>query len=266
MSQQSEQLVSTTRHGGVATVSLQRPHAKNALDIATKEELLAALREVADDPTVRCVVLSGSGDTFSVGQDLKEHIALIDADPAQVWRTVREHYNPIVELIAGMDKPVIAAVNGMAAGAGASFAFAADLRYVADTAGFTLAFAGVALSCDSGASWSLPRLIGLAKAKELMLLGGRVDAAQALEMGLATEVVAAADLSDHVARIASALADGPTLAFASIRQAITYAASEPLDASLAREAELMDLTGNSEDHQSAVRAFLGKEKPHFSGR
>lgn len=265
MSQSPEHVVSTTRLNGVATVAVQRPQAKNALDIATKDALLAALHDVAQDPGVRCVVLTGSGDAFSVGQDLKEHITLVEADPEQVWRTVREHYNPIVQLIAGMDKPVVAAVNGMAAGAGASFAFAADLRYMADTAGFTLAFAGVALSCDSGASWSLPRLVGTAKAKELMLLGGRVDAAEALRLGLATEVVPAADLEEHVAQVAARLAEGPTMAFASIRRAVAFSASEPLEASLEHEADLMDLTGNSSDHKAAVTSFLSKQAPTFSG-
>ncbi|CAN5425574.1 enoyl-CoA hydratase-related protein [soil metagenome] len=265
MSRSPDLPVSTTRAGAVATIAMQRPEAKNALDIATKEALLTALRDVAGDPEVRCVVLTGSGDSFSVGQDLKEHITLINADPAQVWRTVREHYNPIVELIVGMDKPVIAAVNGMAAGAGASFAFAADLRYVADTAGFTLAFAGVALSCDSGASWFLPRLVGIAKTKELMMLGGRLDAEQARELGLATQVLPEADLEAHVATVAARLAQGPTLAFAAIRQAVAFSASEALAPSLAHEADLMDLTGNSQDHKVAVTAFLSKEQPKFSG-
>ncbi len=266
MTDSPDQVVSTTYSGAVATIRMQRPEAKNALDIATKEALLAALTGVAGDADVRCVVLTGSGDSFSVGQDLKEHIALINAEPAQVWRTVREHYNPIVELIAGMDKPVIASVNGIAAGAGASFAFAADLRYVADTAGFTLAFAGVALSCDSGASWSLPRLIGVAKTKELMLLGGRVSAERAREWGLATQVLPAADLESHVAEVASLLAQGPTLAFAAIRRAIAFSAAEPLGPALEHEADLMDLTGNSADHQAAVTSFLSKRPPTFLGR
>src|SRR5690606_12971625 len=131
-----------------------------------KEELLSALRGVAADPAVRCVVLTGSGRAFCVGQDLKEHVRLLAEDPGQLWTTVAEHYNPVVELIATMDKPVVAAVNGVAAGAGAAFALAADLRYVAESAGFNLAFTGIALSCDSGTSWSLPRLVGPARAKE----------------------------------------------------------------------------------------------------
>ena len=154
---------------GVATVTLNRPEAMNALDNATKDLLLATLRRVADDPEARCVVLTGTGRAFCVGQDLREHIGLLSAQDDSLWSTVPEHYNPIVELLATMNKPVIAAINGVAAGAGASFAFAADLRVIVDTGGFNLAFAGIALSCDSGASWTLPRLIGIAKAKELLM-------------------------------------------------------------------------------------------------
>ena len=252
--------------GAVATVALARPGGMNALDIATKESLLHALRGVAADPAVRCVVLTGDGAAFSVGQDLKEHASLLRESPGDVWRTVREHYNPIVELIDGMDKPVVAAVGGVAAGAGASFAFAADLRYLSDTAGFTLAFAGVALSCDSGASWTLPRLIGTAKAKEVMMLGGSIDAAEAWRLGLATEVVPAAELASRVAEVAEALAAGPTLALGAIRRAVSFSAAAPLAQALEHEAELMDRTGSSSDHTAAVTAFLAKETPTFQGR
>ncbi len=263
--QSSPEPVSVAREGGVATVRLERPAAMNALDVATKEALLASLTGVAADPQVRCVVLTGSGDAFSVGQDLKEHVGLLTEHPEQVWRTVREHYNPIVQLLAEMDKPVIAAVNGVAAGAGASFAFAADLRYLADSAGFTLAFAGVALSCDSGASWTLPRLVGTAKAKELMMLGGRIDAAQALHLGLATEVVPAVDLEARVAAIAQRLACGPTMALGAIRRAVAFSASADLAPSLEHEAELMDRTGSSQDHAAAVASFLAKRPTQFTG-
>lgn len=257
--------VTVTREQGVGVLVLSRPEAMNALDIATKDALLAALREVAGDDDVRCVVLTGSGSSFCVGQDLKEHVHLLAQDPAQVWTTVREHYNPIVELIATMDKPVIAAVNGVAAGAGAAFAFAADLRYVADTAGFNLAFAGVALSCDSGSSWSLPRLVGTARAKELLLLPRTVPAAEAAELGLATEVLPAGQLMTRVQDVARQLAAGPTLAYGAMRRAVAYSAGQPLTEALAHEARLMERTGTSSDHQVAVSAFLAKRRPVFTG-
>lgn len=251
---------------GVATVTLNRPEAMNALDIATKDQLLAVLRQVAQDPDVRCVVLTGTGRAFCVGQDLKEHILLLSSDDQSLWSTVAEHYNPIVQLLSTMNKPVIAAINGVAAGAGASFAFAADLRIIVDTGSFNLAFAGIALSCDSGASWTLPRLIGIARAKELLMFPRTVTAVEALEMGLVNRVVGTEELPAVVAELARALAAGPTLAYGSIRRSVAFSAGHSLGESLAREAEEMAVTGGSKDHATAVEAFIAKEKPAFHGR
>jgi 2-(1,2-epoxy-1,2-dihydrophenyl)acetyl-CoA isomerase len=252
--------------GGVATVTFNRADAMNALDTPTKELLLSTLQRVAEDVDVRVVVLTGTGRAFCVGQDLREHIGLLQSGDESLWQTVPEHYNPIVELIATMNKPVIAALNGVAAGAGAAFAFAADLRVLADTAGYNLAFAGIALSCDSGSSWSLPRLVGTARAKELLLMPRTVRAEEALALGLATRVVPADELVDVVAELAGTLAAGPTLAYGSIRRAVAYSAGHTLAESLAREGEYMSLTGASEDHAAAVSAFLAKESPVFTGR
>ena len=252
--------------GGVATVTFNRAEAMNALDTPTKELLLSTLQRVAEDADVRVVVLTGTGRAFCVGQDLREHIALLQSQDESLWQTVPEHYNPIVELIATMNKPVIAALNGVAAGAGAAFAFAADLRVLADTAGYNLAFAGIALSCDSGSSWSLPRLVGTARAKELLLMPRTVHAEEALALGLATRVVPADELADVVAELAGTLAAGPTLAYGSIRRAVAYSAGHTLTESLAQEGEYMSLTGASEDHAAAVGAFLAKENPVFTGR
>jgi 2-(1,2-epoxy-1,2-dihydrophenyl)acetyl-CoA isomerase len=259
-------VVLETSPQGVATIRLNRPDAMNALDTATKELLLETLEKVADDAEVRCVVLTGTGRAFCVGQDLREHIGLLQSDDESLWRTVPEHYNPIVELLATMNKPVIAAINGVAAGAGASFAFAADFRVMVEGAGLNLAFAGIALSCDSGASWALPRLVGPAKAKELLLLPRTVPAAECLDLGLVTSVVPADGLAAAVGDLASRLASGPTLAYGSIRRAVAHSAGHPLAESLALEGEYMALTGGSEDHRAAVAAFLAKEKPVFTGR
>jgi 2-(1,2-epoxy-1,2-dihydrophenyl)acetyl-CoA isomerase len=252
--------------GGVATVTFNRADAMNALDTPTKELLLSTLQQVADDPAVRVVVLTGTGRAFCVGQDLREHIGLLESRDEALWQTVPQHYNPIVELIATMNKPVIAALNGVAAGAGAAFAFAADLRILSDTAGYNLAFAGIALSCDSGSSWTLPRLVGTARAKELLLMPRTVRAEEALAIGLATRVVPAAELTDVIAEVAGTLASGPTLAYGSIRRAVAYSAGHTLTESLAQEGELMSLTGASEDHAAAVSAFLSKQTPVYTGR
>lgn len=238
----------------------------NALDIATKEALLTTLRQVAEDPAVRCVVLTGSGRAFSVGQDLREHIDLLSNQDSSLWSTVPEHYNPIVELLATMDKPVIAAINGIAAGAGASLAFAADLRIIIDTGGFNLAFAGIALSCDSGSSWTLPRLVGIAKATELLMFPRTIPATEALELGLVNRVVSAEELPTVVGEVARTMAAGPTLAYAAIKRSVAFSAGHTLSESLAQEADQMALTGGSQDHAAAVAAFLAKETPTFQGR
>ena len=253
------------REGAVATVRLNRPEAMNSLDTPTKEALLAALTEVAQDPGVRCVVLTGSGRAFCVGQDLKEHIRLQQDDDPSLWQTVPKHYNPIVELLTTMDKPVVAALNGVAAGAGAAFALAADFRVMVEGAGFNLAFAGIALSCDSGSSWSLQRLVGPARAKELLLLPRTVPADECLSLGLVTRVVATEDLDASVRELATTLAAGPTLAYGAIRNAVAFSAGHGLTESLEREGEYMALTGASADHKAAVAAFLAKEKPTFTG-
>lgn len=251
--------------GGVGTVTFNRPAAMNSLDLAAREALLAALAAVAADPGVRCVVLTGTGRAFCTGQDLRHHAELLRSDSAAVWRTVPDHYNPVATLLATMDKPVVAAVNGVAAGAGAAFAFAADLRIVADTAGFNLAFASVGLSCDSGSSWWLPRLVGVARAKELLLLPRTVGAEEALALGLATRVVPASALAGEVAELAAALAAGPTRAYGAIRRAVAFSAAHPLEESLALEAELMSATGATADHRRAVDGFLSKSRPRFDG-
>jgi 2-(1,2-epoxy-1,2-dihydrophenyl)acetyl-CoA isomerase len=252
---------------GVGTITLNRPEAYNSLNIATKELLLETVRRVADDPAVRCVVLTGTGKAFCTGQDLKEHIELLEnGDSDALFTTVDEHYNPTVTALAGMAKPVIAAVNGVAAGAGASLAFACDLRIVADTAGFNLAFANVALSCDTGASYHLQRLVGRAKAIELLYFPTTVSAADALELGLATKVVPADELATEVGALASRLAAGPTVALGAMRQSVAYAAGHSFEEALQFESAMMTKTGATADHKAAVAAFVAKQKPVFEGR
>jgi 2-(1,2-epoxy-1,2-dihydrophenyl)acetyl-CoA isomerase len=251
---------------GVATVTLQRPDALNALDVALKVALRDTLAALAEDSGVRAVVLTGAGKCFCVGQDLREHADTLAGGAAAAWATVAEHYSPIVEALATMPKPVVAAVNGVAAGAGASFACACDFRVLADTAKLTFAFAGIGLSCDSGTSWSLPRLVGVAKAKELLMLGGVVRPDEALSLGLATSVVPSPEVLSAAQQLAAQLAAGPTVAFGAIKSALALGSSAPLDVALAREAELMELTGTTVDHRDAVASFLGKEQPAFRGR
>lgn len=251
----------------VVTITLDRPEAMNSLDNATKEALLAALARAADDDGVRAVVLTGSGRAFCVGQDLREHagnLAMMPND--EVWSTVTDHYSPIASTIATMAKPVIAAVNGTAAGAGMSIAMVCDWRFAAASASFSTAFSGVGLSCDTGCSWTLPRLVGRGRAMELLLWPRKVDAEEALAIGLVTWVVPDERLAEEAADAARRLAAGPPLAFAAIKQSVRYAATHSLTESLAFEAEAMARTGGSQDHRDAVGAFLAKERPTFHGR
>ncbi len=251
--------------GGVATITLERADAMNALDVATKEQLLVATRRAASDQAVRAVLLTGTGRAFSVGQDLRQHARLLADPDASLWTTVPEHYNPIALTLATMPKPVVAAVNGVAAGAGAAFAMAADIRVVAESAGFNLAFAAIGLSADSGSSWWLPRLVGTARAMDLLLRPRTVPAAEALEIGLATEVVPDAELATRAGEVARTLAAGPTAAYGAIRRAVAYSASHDLAGSLDHEATLMAETGATADHAEAVDAFLSRREPLFDG-
>lgn len=262
----SESPLVVTLNAGTATLRLNRPEHLNALDVASKEALLAALRDVATNHSVRCVVLTGTGRAFCVGQDLREHATLLRDGSDAVLRTVPEHYNPIAQAIHDLDKPVVAAVNGVAAGAGASLAFLADLRLVSASAGFNLAFTGVALSADTGSSWTLPRLVGPTRAMDLLLNPRTISADESLALGLATEVIPDDAFAARVEAVAARLAQGPTVAYAAVRQAVGFSASHDLAESLAFEAEMMERTGATSDHRSAVEAFLAKQLPAYEGR
>ncbi|WP_256107039.1 enoyl-CoA hydratase/isomerase family protein [Streptomyces sp. ODS05-4] len=251
---------------GLATITLNRPEAMNALSIEAKEALRDTLRQAAGDTGVRAVLLTATGRAFCVGQDLKEHMGLLAENAGSVMTTVAEHYNPIVRAIAGMPKPVVAGVNGVAAGAGFGFALAADYRVVADTASFTTAFAGVALTADSGVSWTLPRVVGPGRAADLLFFPRSIPAQEAYELGIANQVVPAGQLAERAVAVARTLAAGPTLAYAALKESLAYGAGRSLDEALDKEGELQMRAGASADHAIAVRAFVAKEKPVYLGR
>ena len=254
------------RADGVATVTLNRPDSMNSLSTGLKEALVDGLDAVARDETVRAVVLTGAGRGFCVGQDLREHVAALESgDPAPL-STVVAHYNPIVQTLTTMPKPVIAAVNGMAAGAGAGFAFACDIRIASNTAGFLIAFANVGLSLDSGVSWTLPRLVGGARASALCLLAEPITAEAALEMGLVSAVVEPDRLLPAAQELAARLAAGPTAAYAAIRESLAFAATATLEETLEHEAQLQTEMGATDDHRNATAAFVAKQRPVFTGR
>ncbi|MEN3583207.1 enoyl-CoA hydratase-related protein [Streptomyces sp. ZYX-F-203] len=256
---------------GLATITLNRPEAMNALNARTKVAFRDAVRAAADDDAVRAVLLTAAGDrAFCVGQDLKEHIGLLtsarrgESDGAMT--TVREHYNPVVRALVEAPKPVVAAVNGVAAGAGLGFALAADHRIVADTASFNTSFAGVALTADSGVSWTLPRVVGPGRATDLLLFPRNVPAEEALRLGIADRVVPAAQLRATAEKVARTLAEGPTVAYAALKESVAYGMTHTLTETLDKEDELQSRAGASEDHAAAVRAFVEKERPRYVGR
>jgi 2-(1,2-epoxy-1,2-dihydrophenyl)acetyl-CoA isomerase len=248
--------------GGVATITLNRPDALNSLEGTLKRELLAALRDAARDSAVRVVLLTGAGRAFCAGQDLKERLQP-DATPLDV--EVRERFNPIVGAIRSMDKPVIAAINGVAAGAGASLAFACDLRIAAETATFVLAFGRIGLVPDSGATWLLPRLVGLGRATELMLLPDPVGAADALRIGLVNRVVPAGELMAAAGAMAAALAAAAPRSLALTKRAIRRSLEATFEESLDYEASLQGIAGRTADHAEGLAAFVEKRPPKFSG-
>ncbi|MEU6364424.1 enoyl-CoA hydratase-related protein [Streptomyces sp. NPDC046931] len=256
---------------GLATITLNRPEAMNAMNVEAKVALRDAAQEAAADSAVRAILLTAAGErAFCVGQDLKEHIGLLQAQEAGsdsgVMSTVHEHYNPIVRALTGAAKPVVAAVNGVAAGAGFGFALAADYRIVADTAAFNTSFAGVALTADSGVSWTLPRVVGPSRAADLLLFPRSISAQQAFEWGIANRLVPQADLRAEAEKTARSLAEGPTLAYAALKESLAHGLSHSLDEALEKEDELQTRAGASEDHRIAVRAFVNKEKPAYLGR
>jgi 2-(1,2-epoxy-1,2-dihydrophenyl)acetyl-CoA isomerase len=247
---------------GIGTITLDRPAALNSLEATLKRDLLGALREAGRDPDVRVVILTGAGRAFCAGQDLKERL---DPDPSPLDVEVRERFNPIVRAIRGLDKPVIAAVNGVAAGAGASLAFACDLRLAAESASFVLAFGRIGLIPDSGATWLLPRLIGLGRATELMLLPDPLTADEALRIGLVSRVVPGATLLDEARSTAGILAAAAPRALALTKRALRRAQEAGFEASLDYEASLQGIAGRTADHAEGLAAFVEKRPPRFTG-
>ena len=258
----SEVTVLVEATDGVATVTLHRPAALNALTVPMKRELLAALRRLERDTAVRAVILTGAGRAFCAGQDLRERL---EPDAAPLGVELRERYNPIIRAMRSLPKPIVGAINGVAAGAGASLAFACDLRIAAEGASFALAFGRVGLVPDSGATWFLPRLVGSARAAEIAMLGDPVPAADALRIGLVSKVVPGDELASEAGAVAARLASGAPRALALTKRVLDSTWDRSLDEALEYEAQLQDLAGRTADHREGMTAFIEKRPPRFTG-
>lgn len=249
---------------GVATLTFHRPEVRNAFNDVMADEVQAALKQAERDEAVRCLVLTGAGAGFCAGQDLA---ALRDRAEAVSFREhLLKTYNPIVLKLRSIEKPVIAAINGAAAGAGWGIALACDLRYAADTAKFRFAFTGIGLAPDSGTSFFLARTLGLSKALELAFTNELVDAPTALSLGLVNKVVPADRLLPATLDLARQLAQAPTRGLGLTKRALNHALTVDLAAALDYEAYLQDIAGRTTDHREGVQAFLEKRPPHFIGK
>jgi 2-(1,2-epoxy-1,2-dihydrophenyl)acetyl-CoA isomerase len=259
-----DQPYETIRHelsDGVATITLNRPESLNALNAVMRAELLAALKAAARDDAVRAVVITGEGRAFCSGADLRG-----GGGERAFRRVLTAEYNPLISAVRELPKPVLAAVNGVAAGAGMSLALACDLVYAADDARFVLAFLRIGLVPDSGLTRTLVRALGRHRAAALIFSGEPLGAAEAQAVGLVNGVVPADQLGAAVRAAAASLASGPTAAIGLAKRAINHAEDALLSESLGLEAALQELAGRTQDHAEGVAAFSEKREPRFIGR
>jgi 2-(1,2-epoxy-1,2-dihydrophenyl)acetyl-CoA isomerase len=247
---------------GVATVTLDRPDALNALTVPLKEGLVETFRGFASDDAVRAVVLTGAGRAFCAGQDLHERL---QPDALPLADEIRARYNPLIRAMRALPKPIVAAVNGVAAGAGASLAFACDIRIAAEDASFLLAFGRVGLIPDSGATWLLPRLIGGAKAAELALTTDPLSAADAERLGLVARVLPAAELLPQAHALAERLAAAAPVALALTKEALERSWTSSFEEQLELEADLQGRAVSTADHEEGIAAFIERRRPSFRG-
>jgi len=254
------------RRDGVMSIALNRPDVLNSFNGRMADELIAALRKAAEDTGVRAVLLTGSGRAFCAGQDLAAVLPAAGQPTPDLGDVVARQYNPIIRGIRTIEKPVICAVNGVAAGAGANLAFACDIVVAAEDATFIQSFARVGLIPDSGGTFILPRIIGLQRAAALTMLGEKLSALRAKEWGLVHDVVPGAVLADTSFDLARRLADMPTRGLGLTKRGFNAAFANDLDAQLALEEELQREAGRTADHAEGVRAFVEKRPARFEGR
>ena len=258
--------IKTATSRGVLWITLNRPDRLNAFNERMGADLLEALKEGERAPEVRCLVLTGEGRAFSVGEDLNTNKDMMESGkPVHLGEVLQRKYNPIVQRIRKMEKPVIGGVNGITAGAGLGLALACDLRAASDKATFHEAFIKAGLVPDSGTSFWLSRILGLGKAMEVSLLGEPIDATKALNLGLVNWVFPDSVFRMETEKIAARLAKGPTKAMGLTKRALNRAVVVDMDSALEYEMYLQDIAGRTRDHAEGVRAFFDKRDPEFIG-
>lgn len=262
-----EKILLVETRNGVGTITLNRPDKLNAFSDELSFGLQDALKEMEKSKDVKAVIITGAGRGFCAGQDLQSRsISQEQGQRPSLGDSIRRRYNPIILKIRRMEKPVIAAVNGVAAGAGASLAFACDMRVVSEKTNFIQSFTKVGLIPDSGSTFFLPRLLGPTKAFELMVTAEKFDAQEALRLGLVNKVVAEADVLKEAVALAETLAKGPTKAFGLTKRAFNQAVFPDLEELLDYEASLQEIAGRSDDFVEGVKAFVEKRTPAYTGK
>lgn len=259
-------MILTTRENGVLTITLNRPDRLNSFNDEMHRQLSDALKIAERDDTVRCLVITGAGRGFCAGQDLNDRNVSVSEQAPDLGYSVETFYNPLIRRLTSLPKPIICAVNGVAAGAGAAIALAGDIVIAAKSASFIQSFCRLGLVPDSGGSWFLPQLAGHARAMGMALLGDKISAEQALQWGMIWQVTEDDELTTTVNQLAQHLATQPTYGLGLIKKAIYRAATNTLDEQLDLERDLQRLGGRSEDYREGVDAFLNKREPKFKGR
>jgi 2-(1,2-epoxy-1,2-dihydrophenyl)acetyl-CoA isomerase len=262
----AHEMIRSEERSGVAFVTLNRPDVLNSFNRPMARELQAVLDRVAGAAEVRAVVLTGAGRAFCAGQDLAEVVPPDGSRGPEVAEVIAESYNPLVQRLVALEKPVVCAINGVAAGAGANIALACDFVLAAKSASFIQAFINIGLVPDSGGTFFLPRLVGMARAKALALLGERISAEQALAFGMIHAVHEPEKLMAEAEALATRLAQMPTLALGLTKRALHASLDATLESQLELERTLQGIAGKSHDYHEGVKAFQEKRKPKFSGR
>ncbi len=251
---------------GVGYLTFNRPKALNSFNVDMHREVAEVLNLWTKNPDVRCVVISGEGRGFCAGQDLGDRVVDPNAEAPDLGYSIETYYNPLIKTIVNMPKPVICAVNGVAAGAGANIALACDLVIAAKSANFVQAFCRLGLVPDSAGTWFLPRAVGHARAMGLTLLGDKLPAETAKEWGMIWDVVEDAELKTKVTELAERLAKQPTFGLYLIKKAIHQSSNNTFDEQMLLERDLQRIAGRSEDYREGVQAFMNKREPNFKGR